>query len=144
MTTFNWTVTQMDCYPEVAGKTDVVFTVHWTCSGSEEGVARGNCNGNNGNGNGNGGGNGNGNGNGNGGGTTPPATETYNASVYSTCSLPLPTGTEYTPYADLTQAQVLGWIWGAGVDKTATEAAVQKQLDNQINPPVVAPPLPWM
>lgn len=109
MTTFNWTVTKMDCYPQVAGKTNVVFTVHWTCSG-----------------------------------TATQSAKTYSASVYSTCSLPLPTGTNYIPYADLTQAQVLGWIWGAGVDKTATEAAVQKQIDSQSNPPVIAPALPWM
>lgn len=67
---------------------------------------------------------------------------TYNASVYSTCSVPAPS-TGFTPYEDLTQDQVLGWIWANGVDKAATEAAVQQQIDNQINPPVVTPPLPW-
>jgi hypothetical protein len=68
---------------------------------------------------------------------------TYNASVYSTCSVPAPTGSAFTPYADLTQEQVLGWIWANGVDKDATEAAVDQQIQNQINPPVVTPPLPW-
>lgn len=68
--------------------------------------------------------------------------DTYNASVYSTCSVPAPEGT-FTPYADLTQSQVLGWIWANGVDKDVTEAAVQARIDNQINPPVVTPPLPW-
>jgi len=38
---------------------------------------------------------------------------------------------------------VLGWIWASGVDKTATEAAVEQQIQNQIDPPVVSPPLPW-
>ena len=68
---------------------------------------------------------------------------TYNASVYSTCSVPAPSGSAFTPYADLTQDQVLGWIWANGVDKFATESAVVQQIDNQINPPVVTPPLPW-
>ena len=67
---------------------------------------------------------------------------TYNASVYSTCSVPSPTGS-FTPYADLTQSQVLEWCYANGVDKTATEAAVEAQLQAQINPPVVTPPLPW-
>jgi hypothetical protein len=67
---------------------------------------------------------------------------TYNASIYSTCSVPSPTGS-FTPYADLTQEQVLGWCYANGVDKTATEAAVEAQLQAQINPPVVTPPLPW-
>jgi hypothetical protein len=68
---------------------------------------------------------------------------TYNASVYSTCTVPGPSN-PFTPYSDLTQDQVLGWIWANGVDQAATEAAVQTQLDNQINPPVVTPPLPWV
>jgi hypothetical protein len=29
------------------------------------------------------------------------------------------------------------------VDKDATEAAVEQQIQNQINPPIVSPPLPW-
>ena len=64
------------------------------------------------------------------------------ASVYATCSFSQP-GDPFIPYADLTQDQVLGWCWANGVDKDATEAAVQTQLDNLINPPVITPPLPW-
>lgn len=67
---------------------------------------------------------------------------TYNGSVYSTTSFTY-TGGAFVPYADLTQEQVLGWIWANGVDQTATEAAVDQQIQNQINPPVVTPPLPW-
>ena len=68
----------------------------------------------------------------------------YNATAYSTCSFPMPAEGQFTPYADLTQAQVLGWCWANGVDQTATEAAVQSSIDNQINPPIVTPPLPWV
>ena len=102
--TFNWTVTAMDCYPQEGSETDVVFNVHWTCSGTQD---------------------------------------AYSASAYSTCQVPAPSGSSFTPYADLTQEQVLGWIWANGVDQAATEASVQTQIDNQINPPVVTPPLPW-
>ena len=69
--------------------------------------------------------------------------DTYQASVYSTCNVTYSSGTPYIPYAQLTQDQVLGWIWASGVDKAATEAAVQQQINNQINPPVVTPKLPW-
>ena len=69
--------------------------------------------------------------------------KTYSASVYSTCSLPSPDPESFTPYADLTQEQVLGWIWANGVDKAATEAAVAQQIYLQKNPVVVSPPLPW-
>lgn len=68
--------------------------------------------------------------------------DTYSGSVYSTCGVPAPTGT-FTPYADLTQDQVLGWIWANGVDKDSAEAAVQAQIDAQITPTVVQPALPW-
>jgi hypothetical protein len=68
--------------------------------------------------------------------------KTYSASVYSTCSVPGP-GNPFTPYADLTQEQILGWIWANGVDKAATEAAVQQQIYLQKNPVTITPPLPW-
>jgi hypothetical protein len=66
----------------------------------------------------------------------------YSAQVYGTASFTLEQGAGFTPYADLTQDQVLGWVW-ASVDKDATEANVTAQLENQINPPIVTPPLPW-
>jgi hypothetical protein len=67
---------------------------------------------------------------------------TYTASNYSTCSFAAP-GDPFTPYADLTQDQVLGWCWANGVDKDSAEASIQTQIDQQINPPVIQPPLPW-
>jgi hypothetical protein len=68
--------------------------------------------------------------------------DTYSASVYNTCQVPY-AGGQFTPYEDLTQEEVLGWIWANGVDKDVTEEAVQSMINNQINPPVVTPPLPW-
>lgn len=32
-TTFNWTVDAMDCYPQSQGNADVVYKVHWRCTG---------------------------------------------------------------------------------------------------------------
>jgi hypothetical protein len=102
-TTYNWTVTAMDAYPQAQGQADVVFNVHWTCAGVDN---------------------------------------DHTASVYSTCQVEF-TGGTYTPYDQLTQDQVLGWIWSGGVNKDATQAAVEQQIQNLINPPVVTPPLPW-
>ena len=68
----------------------------------------------------------------------------YTATVYGTCSFPEPAeGGSFTPYADLTENQVLGWVWSNGVDKTSAEENVAAQLATQINPPVIQPPLPW-
>lgn len=67
----------------------------------------------------------------------------YSAQVYGSASFTLEQGAGFTPYANLTQEQVLGWCYANGVDKDATEANVTAQLEAQINPPIVTPPLPW-
>ena len=67
----------------------------------------------------------------------------YSGTCYGSCSFAPPAG-EFTPYEDLTQEQVLGWCYANGVDKTAIEANVTLQIQNQINPPVVTLPLPWV
>ena len=69
--------------------------------------------------------------------------DNFSGSVYSTCTLPAADPASFVPYADLTQDQVLGWIWANGVNQSATEAAVAQQIDNQKNPPTIQPPLPW-
>ena len=69
--------------------------------------------------------------------------ETYSGTCYGSCSFAPPTGS-FTPYPDLTQDQVLGWCYSNGVDKTAIEANVTQQINDQVNPPVIAPPLPWL
>lgn len=105
--TTTWTITALDCYPSAEGETDVVFTAHWTCSGTDG---------------------------------------TYSGSVYSTQGLTYVAGTPFTPYNELTEATVVGWVQDAmGTEQVAaTEAAVETQIQNQINPPVVTPPLPWV
>jgi hypothetical protein len=67
----------------------------------------------------------------------------YRANVYGTCSFAVMQGEAFTPYADLTLEQMLGWCWANGVDKESAEAAVEQQIENQKNPPIVSPPLPW-
>ena len=67
----------------------------------------------------------------------------YSGTCYGSASF-APPSENFTPYEDLTQDQVLGWCFASGVDKTAIEANVTAQIENQINPPVIAPPLPWV
>jgi hypothetical protein len=68
---------------------------------------------------------------------------TYSGTAYGSSSFAAPSG-DFTPFPDLTQDQVLGWCFSNGVNKTAIEANVTAQIENQINPPVIAPPLPWV
>jgi len=67
----------------------------------------------------------------------------YSGTCYGSCSFAPPSG-EFTPYEDLTEAQILNWCYENGVDKTAIEANVTQQINDQINPPVVTLPLPWV
>ncbi len=63
----------------------------------------------------------------------------HTASIYSTCSWA--DGTVNTPYSELTQTTVLGWVWES-VDKQATEDALAAQIALQ-KAPVTAQGLPW-
>ena len=69
--------------------------------------------------------------------------DNYSGTCYGSCSFAPPSGS-FTKYEDLTQEQVLDWCYANGVDKNAIEANVTLQIENQINPPVVALPLPWV
>ena len=77
-------------------------------------------------------------------GTVQSPTEAYSGTCYGSCSFAAPAGSDFTPFTDLTEQQILGWCFANGVDKTAIEANVSLQILNQINPPVVALPLPWV
>ena len=69
--------------------------------------------------------------------------ESFSGTCYGSCSFAPPTGS-FTPYDQLTEQQVLDWCFANGVDKNAIEANVLFQIANQINPPVVSLPLPWV
>jgi hypothetical protein len=64
----------------------------------------------------------------------------YTASVYNTCSFAI--AEPAIPYASVTQAEVLDWIWANGVDKTATEANLASQIESLKNP-TTATGVPW-
>lgn len=69
----------------------------------------------------------------------------YTGSVYGSIGLTLDPDAPFTPYASLTQDQVIDWVKDAmGEEQVASyEANVAQQIADQINPPVVTPPLPW-
>jgi hypothetical protein len=106
MTINTWAVIQMDAYPERDGKSDVVFTVHWTLTGSEAGFV---------------------------------------GTAYGAQGVTVDPNAPFTPYANLTQEQVVGWVKSAlGAEHVAAlEASVANQINEQIVPSAVTPPLPW-
>ena len=66
-------------------------------------------------------------------------------SVFDVTPLTLDLEEPFTPYADLTQAQVLGWVQDTlGADVIAAHEANITQLLAQIEtPPPLIPALPW-
>lgn len=64
----------------------------------------------------------------------------YTASTYSTSSWA--SGTPTIPYAQVTMAEVLDWVWANGVDKEATEASLAAQIALLKNP-VKMSGTPW-
>lgn len=62
----------------------------------------------------------------------------FSDSVYSTVSWE---GEPTVAYADLTEAQVLAWVWEK-VDKDATETAVAAKIEAKKNP-VTETGVPW-
>jgi hypothetical protein len=63
----------------------------------------------------------------------------HSASAYATVSWA--EGTPTIPYASLTEATVLAWVWES-IDKTATEASLAAQIALLKNP-VKATGKPW-
>ena len=70
---------------------------------------------------------------------------TYTANVPSAQSLVLGNASVFTPYADLTKNQVLGWLLASltpqQIDQMQAEIAAQINADSQ--PAFVQLPLPW-
>jgi hypothetical protein len=68
---------------------------------------------------------------------------TYTAEIGGNSQFTVQEGPTYTPYDQLTQAQVLAWIPAEQI--TSAQQCVQGQIDSQITPPVSPQntPLPW-
>jgi hypothetical protein len=65
----------------------------------------------------------------------------YIASTYGTTSYTQEQGETYIPYADLTEAECVGWVQ-TSIDKDTTEASLQAQIDALKNP-VQESGVPW-
>jgi len=69
--------------------------------------------------------------------------KTYGGTCYGTASFSPADPADFIDLSNLTESDVLNWVWNSGIDKVATEASVQQQIDDQITPAIVVPPLPW-
>lgn len=67
----------------------------------------------------------------------------YTGSIGGNTQFTSQQGPDFIPYADLTEAIVIGWIPESQIG--SAQACVQGQIDSQITPPVSPEltPLPW-
>jgi len=62
--------------------------------------------------------------------------------TYGALAVDAPHEASFTPYDEVTKEMVEGWLT-AGLDTEAIEANLDAQIENFLNPPVVAYALPW-
>ena len=69
----------------------------------------------------------------------------FSASNYGSVSVAEPPvgDPNFIPFANLTQAEVLGWVWQT-VNQKETEISVTAQVEALAHPTSVQPPLPWV
>lgn len=67
----------------------------------------------------------------------------YFASVYGAQSFSKDDVANFIPYEDLTYDIVCGWL-DASLDVEALDLNLDQQIQNQVNPPIVVLPLPFV
>lgn len=68
--------------------------------------------------------------------------EEFTADTYGSLGVDAPHEASFTPYNEVTKEMVESWL-EAGLDTEAIEANLDAQIENFLNPPIVAFPLPW-
>jgi len=66
----------------------------------------------------------------------------FTADTYGALSVNAPHEASFTPYDEVTQAMVESWL-NELLDTEVIEANLDAQIQNFLNPPIVAYPLPW-
>lgn len=74
------------------------------------------------------------------------STGSYNASAIGTQNVPLPSGSVFIPYEELTKDVVYGWVTASmgPAQVAALTSSLANNIQNQITPPVLVLPAPWL
>ncbi len=101
--TYDWGISQLEVAPSEDGLADVVKTVHWTLSATQDDLS---------------------------------------ASCYGSVGMDAPDAGAFTPYTELTKADVVAWL-EAKLDGDQLRTALAEQIQAQRTPAIITPPLPW-
>jgi hypothetical protein len=116
--TFDFLISQLDSIPSIDGMDKVISTIHWRAQKLYIETI------------------------------LDPETENsslkhlFTADTYGALAVDAPHEASFTPYDDVTKEMVEGWL-EAGLDTEAIEANLDAQIENFLNPPIVAYALPW-
>ena len=114
MRNFEFVISQLDSIPSLDGMDKVISVIHWR---AQKEYVRANDG-------------------------VKDYKNYYISSTYGALSVDAPHEASFTPYDEVTKEMVEGWL-EAGLDTEAIEANLDAQIENFLNPPVVAFPLPW-
>jgi hypothetical protein len=115
---FTWVISQLDSIPSLDGMDKVISTIHWRAQKEHIEVKINSI--------------------------TFESTNKvlFTADTYGALAVDAPHEASFTPYDEVTKEMVEGWL-EAGLDTEAIEANLDAQIENFLNPPIVAYPLPW-
>lgn len=111
---FNWVISQLDSIPTLDGMDKVISVIHYRAQKVFEYFPNPNL----------------------------KMPETGIVDTYGALSVDAPHESSFTPYDDVTKAMVEGWLSDA-LDPESIEANLDAKIENFLNPPLVAYPLPF-
>jgi hypothetical protein len=115
---FNWVISQLDSIPSLEGMDKVISTIHWRAQKTHSKMI------------------------------FKPQTEDnrnddiFTVDTYGALAVDAPHEASFTPYDEVTKEMVESWLT-ASLDCDAIEANLDAQIENFLNPPIVAYALPW-
>jgi uncharacterized protein (DUF433 family) len=116
---FDFLISQLDSIPSLDGMDKVISTIHWRAQKAyvtpqiSEGTPQ-----------------------------ISEGTPLFTADTYGALGVDAPHEASFTPYDEVTKEMVEEWL-ESGLDCEAIEANLDAQIDNFLNPPLVAYALPW-
>jgi len=113
---FKFIISQLDSIPSIDGMDKVISTIHYRAQKQYKSLATANF------------------------GSEPSVL--FTADTYGALSVDAPHEASFTPYDEVTKEMVEGWL-ESSLDCESIEANLDAQIQNFLNPPIVAYALPW-
>ena len=114
---FNWVISQLDSIPSLDGMDKVISVIHYRAQKGYNALSFEGID-------------------------KEPIEKEFFMDTYGAISVDAPHEASFTPYDEVTKEIVEGWLTDS-LDCEAIEANLDAQIQNFLNPPIVAYPLPW-